>query len=71
MNDTADHLEILCKLQRMLSLHLQESENKEYAIKLNAYAIERESWEYNDAQWTLMSCITWRNEAIQQREHCY
>ena len=43
MNDTADHLKILCKLQRMFSLHLQESEDKEYAIKLNACAIERKS----------------------------
>ncbi len=32
MNDTADHLETLNKSQRMLSLHLQESENKKYAI---------------------------------------
>jgi len=43
MNDTADHLEILHELQRMFSLHLQESKNKEYAIKLNAYAIKKES----------------------------
>ncbi len=71
MNDTADHLETLRKLQRMLSLHLWKSENKEYAIKLNVYAIKREFWEHNDAQRTLMSCIAWRNEAIQQQEHCY
>ncbi len=32
MNATADHLEILHELQRMLSLRLQESEIKEYAI---------------------------------------
>ncbi len=32
MNDTADHLETLHELQRMLSLHLRESEDKEYAI---------------------------------------
>jgi len=50
MNNIADYLEILCKSQRMLSLHLQESKNKEYVIELNAYAIERESQEHNDAQ---------------------
>ncbi len=32
MNNTADHLEILRELQKMLSLHLQESKDKEYAI---------------------------------------
>ncbi len=32
MNATADHLEILHELQRMLSLRLRESEIKEYAI---------------------------------------
>jgi len=32
MNNIADHLEILHKLQRMLSLHLWESEDEEYAI---------------------------------------
>ncbi len=32
MNDTADHLETLYESQRILSLHLRESENKEYAI---------------------------------------
>ncbi len=53
----------------MLSLHLQELENKEYAIKLNACAIKRKSQEHNDAQWTLMLCIAWRNETIQQWEH--
>ncbi len=71
MNDTADHLEILRELQRMFSLHLWKSKNKEYAIEFNAYAIEKEFQEHNDAQWALMSCIAWRNEAIQQRERCY
>ncbi len=32
MNDTADFLEILRESQRILSLHLQESKDKEYAI---------------------------------------
>ncbi len=71
MNDTADCLKILHELQRMFSLHLWKSENKEYAIELNACTIERKSQEHNDTQRTLMSCIAWRNEAIQQREHCY
>jgi len=43
MNDTANHLEILCELQRMLNLHLQESKDKKYAIELNACAIKRKS----------------------------
>jgi len=43
MNDIANYLETLYKLQRTLNLHLQESENKEYVIELNAYAIKRES----------------------------
>ncbi len=32
MNNTADHLETLYESQRILSLYLRESENKEYAI---------------------------------------
>ena len=71
MNNTADYLETLHELQRILSLHLWESENKKYAIKLNACAIEKESQEHNDAQRALMSCIAWRNKAFQQRECCY
>ncbi len=31
-NNTADHSKILRELQRILSLHLRESKNKEYAI---------------------------------------
>ncbi len=71
MNDTADHLKTLCRSQRMLSLHLWKSKNKEYAIEFNACTIKRESWKHNDAQRVLMSCIAWRNEAIQQQERCY
>ncbi len=55
----------------MLSLHLWKSENKEYAIELNACAIKRESWKHNDVQRALISCIAWRNKAIQQQERCY
>ncbi len=54
----------------MFSLHLWESKNKEYAIKLNACAIKREFRKHNDAQWVLISCIAWRNEAVQQQERC-
>ncbi len=55
----------------MLNLHLQESKDKKYAIELNACAIKRKSQRHNDAQRSLMSCIAWRNKAIQQRECCY